>query len=208
MSLSLPIEALAASDAFCHLSQIGGISVDLRYASTNNFVGRDLYSPYDCAWLHVEAAQGLEKAAHWLAHEGERRGSGVHTLLVLDALRPQRVQQQLWDALAGTNLQTYLAAPERGSIHSFGMALDVTLLGPDGKEVDMGTGFDEMSEVSHPALEASMLASGRLNTAQLENRRLLRGAMAAGGFSGISSEWWHYDCGNRDVVRASYLRVL
>jgi D-alanyl-D-alanine dipeptidase len=208
MSLTLPIEALAASDAFCHLSQIGGIAIDLRYATNNNFVGRDLYSPYDCAWLHVEAAQGLEKAVHWLAQEGLRRGAGGYTALVLDALRPQRVQQQLWDALAGTNLQSYLAAPERGSIHSFGMALDITLLGPDGKELDMGSGFDEMSELSHPAQEPAMLASGRLTTAQLDNRRLLRGAMAAGGFTGIGSEWWHYDCGNRDVVRASYLRVL
>ncbi len=203
MSLSLPVEALAASDAFCHLSQVQGIAVDLRYASANNFVGRDLYSPYDCAWLHVEAAQGLEKVVHWLA-----RTAPGHTALVLDALRPQRVQQQLWDALAGTNLQSYLAAPERGSIHSFGMALDITLLGPDGAELDMGTGFDEMSELSHPAQEGAMLASGRLTTAQLENRRLLRGAMAAGGFSGIGSEWWHYDCGNRDIVRATYLRVL
>jgi D-alanyl-D-alanine dipeptidase len=203
LSHSLPIEALAASDAFCHLSQIGGIAVDLRYASENNFVGRDLYSPYDCAWLHVEAAQGLEKAVYWLAKEAPG-----HTALVLDALRPQRVQQQLWDALAGTNLQSYLAAPERGSIHSFGMALDITLLGPDGKELDMGTGFDEMSEVSHPSKEGAMLTTGRLTIAQVENRRLLRGAMAAGGFSGISSEWWHYDCGNRDVVRSSFLRVL
>jgi D-alanyl-D-alanine dipeptidase len=208
LSLSLPIEALSASDAFCHLSHIQGIAVDLRYASNNNFVGRDLYSPYDCAWLHVEAAQGLEKAVHWLAQEAARHGARGHTLLVLDALRPQRVQQELWDALAGTNLQSYLAAPERGSIHSFGMALDVTLLGPDGEEVDMGTGFDEMSEASHPSQEAAMLASGRLTRDQVENRRLLRGAMAAGGFTGISSEWWHYDCGNRDVVRASFLRVL
>jgi D-alanyl-D-alanine dipeptidase len=203
VSLSLPIEALAASDAFCHLSQIAGIQVDLRYASDNNFVGRDLYSPYDCAWLHVEAAQGLEKAVHWLAQHAPG-----YTALVLDALRPQRVQQQLWDALAGTNLQSYLAAPERGSIHSFGMALDITLIGPNGKEIDMGTGFDEMSEASHPSKEASMLASGRLTAEHLENRRRLRGAMAAGGFTGISSEWWHYDCGNRDVVRASFLRVL
>jgi D-alanyl-D-alanine dipeptidase len=203
VGLTLAIEDLASSGAFRHLSQISNIAVDLRYASTDNFIGRDLYSPYDCAWLHMDAAGGLDKAVQWLATQAPG-----HRALVLDALRPQRVQQQLWDALAGTNLQSYLAAPERGSIHSFGMALDITLLDANGKELDMGTGFDEMSEASHPALEAAMLASGRLTPAQLANRALLRGAMHAGGFKGINSEWWHFDCGDRDLVRASYLRVL
>ncbi len=203
MNPTLPIEQLAGSGRFRHLSQLAGIAVDLRYASPNNFVGRDLYSPYDCAWLHVEAADGLALAVQWLA-----RTAPGYRALVLDALRPQRVQQQLWDALAGTTLQSYLASPQRGSIHSFGMALDITLLDPSGQELDMGTGFDEMSELSHPALEPGMLASGRLTTAQLENRRLLRGAMQAGGYCGISSEWWHFDCGNRDLVRATYLKVL
>jgi D-alanyl-D-alanine dipeptidase len=203
MSLTLPIEDIAASGVFRHLSQLNNITVDLRYASNDNFVGRDLYSPYDCAWLHVEAAAGLEKAVQWLAD-----AAPGHRMLVLDALRPQRVQQQLWDALAGTDLQSYLAAPQRGSIHSFGMALDITIQDASGQELDMGTGFDEMSEVSHPALEPAMLAGGRLTPAQLDNRRLLRGAMTAGGFVGINSEWWHFDFGNRDQVRASYLRVL
>jgi D-alanyl-D-alanine dipeptidase len=187
---------------FRHLSTIAGIGVDLRYAGPHNFVGRDLYAPYDCAWLHVEAASALERVVAWLAVR--RPGARV---LVLDALRPQRVQQELWDALAGTGLQLYLAEPGRGSIHSYGMALDVTILDEAGAELDMGTGFDDMTELSHPALEEGFLARGDLSQQQVDNRQLLRDAMGQAGFVGIKTEWWHFDCGDRDVVRATFQRV-
>ncbi len=196
-------EDIAASPEFRHLSSIAGIEVDLRYASANNFVGRDLYSPYDCAWLHRDAAAALERVVAYLA----QRAPG-HTALVLDALRPQRVQQQLWDALAGTGLQMYLADPARGSIHSYGMALDITLLDPQGRELDMGTGFDDMTDLSHPALEEGFLAAGKLTEEQVANRRLLRDAMFQAGFLGIRTEWWHFDCGDRDLVRSTFRRVL
>ncbi|GGX74126.1 D-alanyl-D-alanine dipeptidase [Massilia dura] len=186
-----------------HLSTIAGIDIDLRYATRDNFVGRDLYSPLDCAWLHREAAGAIERAVALLA----ARRPGCR-LLVLDALRPHRVQEQLWEALAGTELRMYLADPARGSIHSYGMAVDVTITGEDGCELDMGTGFDDMSDLSHPALEREMLAGGRLSPQQAGNRQLLRDAMSGAGFAGINSEWWHFDCGDRDAVRAGYIRVL
>lgn len=203
MIRGIPIEDVPASLKFRHLSTIDGIAIDLRYATPGNFVGRDLYSPYDCAWLHIAAAHSLERAVDWLA----KRRPGC-TLLVLDALRPQRVQEQLWAALDGTGLRMYLADPERGSIHSFGMAIDITILDETGVELDMGTGFDDLSERSHPAREALLLASGELVQAQIDNRQLLRDAMDHGGFYGINSEWWHFDCGQRDVVRQQFLRVL
>lgn len=202
MSMST-IEGIAGDPAFRHLSTIAGIAVDLRYATPDNFVGRDLYSPYDCAWLHRDAAAALERVVAWL-----KAARPDCTPLVLDALRPQRVQQQLWDALAGTDLQMYLANPQRGSIHSFGMALDITLLDADGRELDMGTGFDDMTELSHPALEARFLASGDLTAHQAANRQLLRDAMFQAGFVGINTEWWHFDCGDRNVVRQTFSRVL
>ncbi len=199
----LPIEQIGASDAFRHLNTIGGIAIALRYATPDNFVGRDLYGPFDCAWLHRDAALALEQVVGWLART--RPGA---TLLVLDALRPQRVQQQLWDALDGSGLRMYLADPARGSIHSFGMALDVTILDEAGRELDMGTAFDDLSERSHPALEGALLARGALSTGQIGHRQLLRDAMTQAGFRGINSEWWHFDFGDREQVRASYIRVL
>jgi D-alanyl-D-alanine dipeptidase len=196
-------EDIAGDPEFRHLSTIAGIAVDLRYATPNNFVGRDLYSPFDCAWLHRDAAGALERVVAWLA--ARRPGC---TPLILDALRPQRVQQQLWDALAGSGLQMYLADPQRGSIHSYGMALDITILDEAGCELDMGTGFDDMTELSHPALEDGFLRSGALTEAQAANRRLLREAMFQAGFVGINTEWWHFDCGDRNLVRQTFRRVI
>ena len=201
--LTIASEDIAGDPEFRHLSTIAGIAVDLRYASPNNFVGHDLYSPYDCAWLHVDAAAALERVVAWLKQK--RPGC---TPLVLDALRPQRVQQQLWDTLEGTGLQMYLADPARGSIHSYGMALDITILDEHGRELDMGTGFDDMTELSHPALEEGFIRSGALDEAQAAHRRLLREAMSQAGFVGINTEWWHFDCGDRTLVRQTFRRVL
>jgi zinc D-Ala-D-Ala dipeptidase len=196
-------EDIAGSPEFRHLSTVAGIAVELRYATGNNFVGRDLYSPFDCAWLHRDAAAALERVVAWLA--ARRPGC---TPLVLDALRPQRVQQQLWDTLEGTGLQMYLANPERGSIHSYGMALDITILDESGRELDMGTGFDDLTELSHPRLEPQFLAAGKLTAQHIANRQLLRDAMFQAGFVGINTEWWHFDCGDRELVRRSFRRVL
>lgn len=200
---TLPCEAIDGHAAFRHLSSIAGIAVELRYATPDNFVGRDLYNPLDCAWLHRDAAAALEQVVAWLARQ--RPG---YQLLILDALRPQRVQEQLWETLQGTDLLGYIAEPVRGSIHSFGMALDLTIIDETGRELDMGTAFDDLSERSQPALETLMLERGLLTRAQCDNRHLLRNAMLLAGFYGINSEWWHFDCGDRQHVRRTYTRVL
>ena len=200
---TIRVEDIAAHAAFCRLDTIAGIDHDLRYATANNFDGRVLYAGIDCAWLRAEAAAGLEAAAAWLArtHPG-------HRILVLDALRPQRVQEAIWRDVAGTPAARYFANPERGSIHSFGMAVDVTLRDAAGNELDMGSGFDEMTLASHPLLEAEQLAAGVITRAHIAARERLRGAMAAGGFAGIPTEWWHFDHGDRDTVRREFPRVL
>lgn len=196
-------EAIAQHPDFVSLHALPEVAIDLRYASRDNFVGKAVYGGLDCACLRREAADGLRRAAAWLA---------VHRpgwkLLVLDALRPQRVQEQLYAELAGTPLATYLAHPERGSIHSFGMAVDVRLLDEAGRELDMGSGFDEMDAISHPEFEAELLAQGRLTALQLAHRGWLRAAMRQAGFNGIATEWWHFDFGDRVAVRRDLPRVL
>jgi D-alanyl-D-alanine dipeptidase len=109
--------------------------------------------------------------------------------------------------VAGTPLQAYLADPARGSIHSFGMAVDVTLLSPQGREADMGSAFDEMSLLSHPAMNDEHLALGALSAAQVTERGWLHAAMVRGGFRGIPTEWWHFDFGDRAQVRSEGPRV-
>jgi len=203
MQPALAIESLAGHRDFRALGSIPGIAVDLRYATPANFVGADMYSPFDCAWLHNDAAAMLERTAEALA----RREPGLR-ILVLDALRPQRVQERMWKALEGTPLTQYLADPARGSIHSFGMAVDVTLVDAAGRELDMGTGFDDLTELSHPALEEGFLTRGDLEAVHLANRRVLRDAMGEAGWRGIRTEWWHFDAGDRERIRAGYLRIL
>jgi len=195
-------EDIASHPDFRRLSSIPEVAVDLRYAGLRNFVGRDLYGALDCSWLHRLAAEGLERAAEQLAREAPG-----HRLLVLDALRPHRVQVQLWNHLDGTGLRQYVADPARGSIHSFGMALDATLIDATGRELDMGTGFDEMKELSHPRLEAQHLASGALTRMQLQHRALLRRVLALGNFNGIDNEWWHFDMLERQHVRQHFTRI-
>jgi D-alanyl-D-alanine dipeptidase len=196
------VEDIAGDPAFVRLPSLRGVQLDLRYVGSNNFAGRSLYGNLDCAWLRREAALGLQAAARWLA--ARRPG---WTILVLDALRPQRVQEAIWSEVEGTPQQHYFAHPGRGSIHSFGMAVDATLLDPGGAEADMGSGFDEMTPASHPALHEQHLASGVLTPAQVRTRQWLAEAMAQGGFQGLPNEWWHFDHGDRDRVRHELPRI-
>lgn len=195
-------EDIASHPDFRHLPSLPGLAVDLRYAGEDNFVGHNLYGSMDCAWLHHLAARGLEGAVALLA--GEAPG---HRLLVLDALRPHRVQILLWDHLEGTDLRQYVADPAYGSIHSFGMALDATIVDAQGRELDMGSGYDEMNELSHPRLEEQHLEAGRLSPQQVRNRELLRGVMLRSGFQGIDNEWWHFEMLDRQHVRQRFTRV-
>jgi len=203
VSPTITIDALSGDADFRALASIDGLRIDLRYASKRNLLGRNLYAPHDCAWLHVDAAAALQRAVRALA--GATRAL---QLCVLDAARPQRVQEQFWAHVQGTPMQPYFAPPERGSIHSFGMAVDITLCDAQGHEVDMGTPFDDTTELSHPALEGAHAAAGRLGATAVAHRRLLRQAMQHAGWHAIATEWWHFDCGERDAVRARYRRII
>ena len=203
LASTISIDDLARDPAFRALGRIPGIEVDLRYASRRNLLGQDLYSPHDCAWLHEEAAFALERSAAWLAVAQPT----LH-LCVLDAARPHRVQERFWAHVRGTPMERYFADPARRSIHSFGMAVDLTLVDPQGRELDMGTGFDDTTELSHPALEDRFVAEGRLRPEHRTHRAILRQAMQHGGWQGIATEWWHFDCGDRQTVRASYRLIV
>jgi D-alanyl-D-alanine dipeptidase len=168
----------------------------------HDFVGPKRHDELDCAWLHHLAATGLACAVAAL----HRLASGHH-LLVLDALRPHRVPVEPWEFHDGTGLRQDVADPPCCSIHSLGMALDVTIVGPGGDELDMGSGFDKMDELSPLRLEAAHLASGALTSTQVANSEPLRRVMAHGGFNGIDNEWRQFDMFDRGHVRETFLRV-
>ena len=199
---TLTVAAASDHPDFVNLAGLAEVRVRLRYGTRDNFLGTDLYGGKVQPLLHREAAGRLREAGGFLAMERP----GVR-LLVWDALRPHSVQQVLWDRVAGTPREKYVANPGRGSVHSFGFAVDLTAVGRDGRPLDMGTDFDDFRPLAEPARESEHLSLGLLSTTQVENRRLIRRAMLRAGFEPLSTEWWHFDALPAWAVRERHVRV-
>lgn len=156
---------ITASDAYV---------IDLAYATINNFTGKKIYQTPIC-YLHPDAAACLERVVALLEPLGLR-------IKILDAFRPTEAQQMLWDCVPN---EMYVANPAKGSPHSRGVAIDLTLVDESGCELDMGTPFDDFTEKSHHQnLDISIVAQ--------KNRLLLLGVMTAAGWDFYQNEWWHY----------------
>jgi len=169
---------------------IPGILVDLKYATTDNFMGENVYGNLKRAYLQPEVAQDLKKS---LTRLWEIDSS--LTLLVYDAVRPRSVQQKMWDILdmPASEKSKFVANPANGSIHNYGCAIDITIASLDGIPLDMGAGYDDPAKIAYPSYEKAYLDSGMLSQQHIDNRKLLRQVMKAGGFWGIDTEWWHFN---------------
>ncbi len=150
------------------------VDLDLRYATPDNLTGAPIYARAVCL-LHPDAAARLRTAV------ALARGIGCR-LRVYDAFRPAEAQWRLWHAFPDP---AYIADPRVGSAHTRGVAVDLTLADGDGRPLDMGTGFDEMTGRSHHARTD-------LTTDQQRNRAALLGVMTAAGWRHYAEEWWHY----------------
>ena len=170
------------------VAAIPGVRILLKYATEDNFTGENLYGDFRRCFLHVIAWNKLKLAGEYLREERPDL-----SFLVYDGLRPRSVQRRMWEKVRGGPEQAYVADPERGSVHNFGLALDLTLQDAAGRPLDMGTPFDSFTPLSEPHREEEMLRSGKLTTAQLENRLLLRRVMTRAGFIQLPNEWWHFD---------------
>jgi D-alanyl-D-alanine dipeptidase len=149
------------------------VQIRLAYASSDNFTGRPVYARADC-YLHEAAERLLRRAVDLAA----AMGLGV---LIFDAFRPSEAQWALWNHTPDPD---FLADPRRGSPHSRGAAVDLTLT-DNGAELDMGTAFDAFTPRSHHgSLEISPLAQ--------RNRAILMGLMTSAGWDFYRNEWWHY----------------
>ncbi len=152
-----------------------GVELDLAYATDNNFTGKRIYKEAHCLLL-ASAEAALRKAIELADSVGMK-------LRIFDAYRPPQAQKVLWDFLPDPN---FIAELGRGSNHSRGTAIDLTLVDSSGEPLDMGTGFDAMvkeSEHFHKGLPQHVQ----------RNRLLLLGIMHAAGFKHIPNEWWHYE---------------
>ncbi len=151
-----------------------GVVIALAYATAQNITGVPIYRHPIC-YLNDEAAGLLDQAIALARPLGLR-------LKIFDALRPSEAQWKLWNARPDPD---FLADPRRGSPHSRGAAVDVTLIDGNGAELEMGTKFDAFTPLSHHArLDVSVTAQ--------RNRLLLLGLLTAAGWDFYRNEWWHY----------------
>lgn len=174
---------------------IPGIFVDLKYSTTDNFFGKDVYGDLTRCYVQPEVAAMLKKA-----HQKLKEEHPDLTFLVYDGVRPQSVQQILWDELDKPDSvkPLYVADPKVGGLHNFGVAVDLTLAFQEsGKVLDMGTPFDFFGYPAYPEREAQMLHEGKITKEHIRNREILRKVMAHGRFTGIGSEWWHFNAFSR-----------
>lgn len=193
------LEAAARDPEFVDIGSMSNVSVSLRYGTKQNLLSRDVYGGFQRALMHRLAAEKFKKASALLKSSHPQL-----KFIIFDALRPQTAQIAFWDLVKGTPQQPFFADPSKGSIHSFGFAIDLSLLGPDGRELDMGTPFDDLSELAGPNQEERFLATGELSEAQHKNRLILRSTMEGAGFIQLPHEWWHYDAFPANEVRARF----
>lgn len=154
------------------------IRLDIRYATTNNFLGSVFYSQ-PRAFLQRPAAEALIRAHQKLKEKG-------YGLLIHDAYRPWYVTKVFWDATP-QDKKIFVADPSQGSRHNRGAAVDLTLYDlKTGSPVEMVGTYDELTDRSYPDYPGG-------TSLQRWHRRLLRDAMEAEGFTVYDAEWWHFD---------------
>lgn len=161
-------------------SESHDVVVDLLYAGSANFTGRPVYAAAAGCFLNVEAEALLRRAVDLARPLGLR-------LKLFDAFRPAEAQWVLWNHTPDPG---FLADPRRGSPHSMGAAVDLTLIDREsGIELDMGTAFDAFTPLSHHGNQDIPAAAQR-------NRHLLMGIMTTAGWDFYRNEWWHYQLFN------------
>lgn len=153
-------------------------TIDLRYATKENFTGKRLYPKGDETFLRLPVARALRAAANELQLLG-------YQINIWDAYRPYSVTKKMWDLIGD---ERYVANPAKGSGHNRGLSVDLTLT-KNGEEINMGTGFDHFSDTAHHSFSA-------LPADVMANRRLLRTVMEKHGFRALETEWWHYSWPN------------
>lgn len=151
------------------------IALDIRYATTNNFLKRKLYPTARCV-LRGAAVRRLSQVQQDL----EKKGLG---LKVYDCYRPLSVQKLMWKVKPDSR---YVANPAKGSRHNRGAAVDLTLVDRNGKELEMPTGFDDFTVKAHRNYTGASAQAKK-------NRKVLEDAMKKYGFIPLPTEWWHFD---------------
>lgn len=169
---------------------IPNINLELMYTTPNNFMHTVLYPPTTTTYLRLPAALALKKVQDAFRKENL-------ALKIWDAYRPYSVTLKMWDLIHDDR---YVADPSKGSGHNRGIAVDLTIISlKDGKELDMGTGYDNFTDSAHQDFT-------QLPQTVVNNRKLLRNVMVENGFAIFATEWWHYYYSERqfDILDFSF----
>jgi len=175
------------------------IKVDLVNSDPGkNFFRENFYNGLNKAYLRREVAQKLSTAQKYLKSE-----FSDYSILIMDAARPRSVSQLMYNKMKGTKFEKFVANPQKGSMHNYGIAVDVTIVDGNDKEIDMGFTPFYKSTVSiywgYAKLKMFDLTEG-----QKQNRKLLSGVMQKAGFIPLSYEWWHFNGMPKDEARKKY----
>jgi len=177
------------------LSQIPGVILDLRYATTDNFMHKKLYPDNPAStYMRKPAYMALDS----VAMEMVKRGL---VLVIFDAYRPYSVTEELWKKVKD---ERYSANPAKGSGHNRGISVDLTLAdSKTHKLLRMPTEFDDFTDSSHQDFKGA-------DKKAIANRELLKGVMKKYGFIPLFSEWWHYswpETGDFEVLDLSFQQL-
>lgn len=182
------------------------ILIDLKYSSTDNFVGVDMYGDLNEAYLEAEFASKVVRAQKILKQRHPQ-----YTLLIYDAARPISVQRAMRRIVEGTPFEGFVADGTRGGRHNYGVAVDLTIATLDGTPLDMGAGFDDFTDAasvkgtpdnSDPTTRTvevyrkyinSLCDQGLISRVAAQNRILLIEVMHAAGLYPYRREWWHFE---------------
>lgn len=178
------------------------VIVDIKYATDDNFIGFDFYSGFKHAYVQPECLAKLKKAYMLL-----RQKDSTLTFVVFDAARSIESQQLMWDSIVpppGYGRINFVADPSKGSIHNYGMALDIGIAELSGNYLDMGTKFDYFGELAYPRFTEHFHNIGELSDEQYHNRNLLMDIMKQAGFFVSKSEWWHYNASGLERAKRTY----
>lgn len=179
------------------------IAVQMIYAAPYNFMGKVLYKDVHKAFMLPELAEKVVAANREL----KKLRPDVN-IIIYDAARPLSVQHEMWNMVKGTEMDYYVANPEkRNGLHNYGAAVDVTLMDCTQHPLPMGSEYDYFGVEANTDDEAGLLAKGRITQRELENRLLLRKVMTDQGLLTITSEWWHFNLVTADVARET-LKII
>ena len=175
------------------------IKVELKYSTPDNSLNQDVYGDLEKCFLQKRVALKLAQAQQQL-----KSINPGYSLKVFDGARPRRIQKEMWKIVRNTPQQEYVADPQKGSIHNYGAAIDLTVVDGKDQELDMGTPYDFFGDFAKPTLESKFLKQGKLSKEQINNRKTLREVMTKAGFLPILNEWWHFEAFPKQAVRKKY----